>query len=420
MRKDERESAGDAAYLYSSAGTSALGIILVVDPISSLSARRKTESLPEPNELLIQGCGKVQLTPIHGRFSMRSNMGTSPAYVKPVKILSETIAPPMDGVLVNLHYFEGGNYKKMTVKNMRPTYFDQVVVSSVSETLPTYSYPLAPFNSVRSLARNSFYVCKQWRASIDKSVLSANPVLDMRHFGPNNIAHLLIDIIPYYLYARDVVGPEIRVLLPPVGEPFSSLLNLFHVSSVWEDCRVTGEIIKISGTRGLAVHDLFRMFECHGINFAPDVYADVDVCSGPRFERIFLARRAPRNLGNQMEIENITNKYDYKTIFMEDYSIQEQLSIGGHAKHVIAIHGAAMSFLLMNKRVESLIEIFPSNVYDQLFPTCLGRRVIRYEQIIPEFDPRVGHSGWEAISYFKSRSFSVNAPLLDKLLSEIH
>jgi len=347
-------------------------------------------------------------------------MGTSPAYVKPVKILSETIAPPMDGISVSLHYFEGGNYKKMTVKNMRPTYFDQVVVSSVSETLPAYTYPLAPFKSMRNLARNSFYISKQLGASIGKPVMFPNPVLDMRCFEPNNIAHLLINIIPYYLFARDVVGPEIRTLLHPVGEPFSTLLKLFHVSSVWEDRRVTGEIIKISGTRGLAAHDLFRMFECHGIDFAPDVYANVDVCSGTRFERIFLARRAPRNLENQVEIEAITNKYDYKTIFMEDYPIREQLSIGAQARHVIAIHGAAMSFLLMNKRIESVIEIFPSNVYHQLFPVCLGRRVIRYEQIIPEFDPSVGHSGWDAIFHFKSQNFSVNAPLLDKLLSEIH
>jgi hypothetical protein len=308
----------------------------------------------------------------------------------------------------------------MIVKNMRPTYFDKVVVSIVSETLPAYTYPLVPFNSVRNLARNSVYACKQLGASTGKSVPYSKPLLDMRRLGPNNIAHVLIHIIPYYTLARDVVGPEIKALLPPVGEPFSSLLKLFQVSSVWEDRRVTGEIIKIRGTRGLSLHDLLSTFDCNGINFAPDVYANVDVCSGPRFERIFLARRAPRNLGNQMEIESITNKYDYKTIFMEDYSIQEQLSIGAQAKHVIAIHGSAMSFLLMNKRVESLIEIFPSNVYHQFFPICLGRRVIRYEQIIPEFDPSVAHSGWEAISYFKSRNFSMNAPLLDKLLSEIH
>jgi len=347
-------------------------------------------------------------------------MSIPPAYVKPVKILSETIAPPMDAKSVSLHYFEGGSYKKMTVKNMRPTYFDQVVVSSVFDTLPAHIYPLAPFNSARNLARNSLYACRQLGASMGKPIVFSNPVLDMRFIGPNNIAHLLIEIIPYYMLARDVVGPEIRILLHSVGEPFSSLLKLFHVSSVWEDRRVTGEIIKISGTRGLAVHDLVRTFECNGISFAPDVYANIDVGLGPRFERVFLARRAPRNLENQMEIEDITKKYGYKTIFMEDYSIQEQIGIGAQAKHVVAIHGAAMSFLLMSKRIGSLIEIFPSNVYHQLFPISLGQRVIRYEQIIPDFDPKIGHRGWEAISYFKSRKFSLNAPLLNKLLSEIH
>jgi len=347
-------------------------------------------------------------------------MAIKPPYAKPVKILSEAIAPPMDSISVTLHYFEAGTYKKKTVKNMRPTYFDEIVISSVFETLPAYSYPFAPFNSARNFARNGLYAYKQLGASIGKPVVLSNPVLDMRFLGPNNIAHLLIEIIPYYMIAREAVGPEIRMLLHSVGEPFSSLLKRFHVSCIWEDRRVTGEIVKISGTRGLAVHDLLRTFECSGISFAPDVYANIDVGTGPRFERVFLARRAPRNLENQMEIESITNKYGYTTIFMEDYSVQEQIGIGAQARHVVAIHGAAMSFLLMNKSIDSLIEVFPPNVYHQLFPVSLGHRVIRYEQIISDFDPKIAHCGWEAISYFKSRKFSLNGPLLNKVLSEIH
>jgi len=347
-------------------------------------------------------------------------MGKPLAYVTPVTILSETTAPPVDSIPVTVHYFENGNYKKITVENMRPIRFDRIVVSSVSEPLSAYTYSLAPFNSLRNLARNSFYMCKQLPAWMGKSVQFANPILDMRYFGPSNIAHLLIDIIPYYLFAKDVVGPELKALLQPVGEPFSSLLKLFQVSSVWEDSRVNGDIIKISGTRGLAVHNLFSVFECNGINFAPNVYAHLDFGSGIRFERIFLARRPPRSLENQTEVEDITTKYGYKTIFMDDYSLQEQLSIGAHARRVIAIHGAAISFLLMNKKIESLIEIFPSNVYHQLFPICLGRRVIRYEQVIPEFDPSVGHRGWGAILAYKNLSFSINASFLDQLLSEIH
>ena len=183
---------------------------------------------------------------------------------------------------------------------------------------------------------------------------------------------------------------------------------------------MSGDIIKIRGTRGLSVYDLFGIDDCHGINFMPDTYTEMDFPSSLTFDRIFMARRAPRDLENQLEMERITERYGYKTVFLEDYSIRDQLGIGAQAKHVIAVHGAAMSFLLMSKRIDSLIEILPPNVYHDVFPICLSPRVVRYEQIIPNFDERVAHSGWEAISYFKNRRFSVSVKLVECLLSEIH
>jgi hypothetical protein len=179
-------------------------------------------------------------------------------------------------------------------------------------------------------------------------------------------------------------------------------------------------MIKISGTRGLAVYDLFRTFDVNGLHFAPNVYAKTDFASGPGFDRVFLARRPPRSLENQADIESVTNKYGYRTIFMEDYLVRDQLSLAAQAKHVVAVHGAAMSLLLMNKGLESVIEILPPNVYHQLYPVILGRRVRRYDQIMPEHDPRVAHCGWEAILYFKNGTFSVDAALLENLLSGIH
>ena len=120
------------------------------------------------------------------------------------------------------------------------------------------------------------------------------------------------------------------------------------------------------------------------------------------------------------EVEALAAGYGYKTIYPEDYTIAEQLGIGAHAKHVIAVHGAAISLLLMNKKVDSVIELFPPNVHHELFPAALGEKVVRYEQIVPDFDPRIAHNGWQAILPFKSRNFSVNVTLLGRLLSEIH
>jgi hypothetical protein len=105
---------------------------------------------------------------------------------------------------------------------------------------------------------------------------------------------------------------------------------------------------------------------------------------------------------------------------MEDYSLSEQLSIGAQAKHVVAIHGAAMSFLIMSSRIDSIIEFLPSNNYAAWFPVTLGSRVQHYEQIIPIFDRIVQHIGWPEIVRFKGLPFAVDTSLLAKLLSNIH
>jgi hypothetical protein len=344
----------------------------------------------------------------------------SPACIKPVTILSEVSAPPMIGTPVGLHYFEAGNYKHVVVNTMRPTYFEKVVVAKVFECLPPFEYPSARFNSVRNLARSCFYACKQAAASLSRPVDFSKPVLDMRTVEPNNIAHLLTNVIPYYLIALNSVGSDLQILMRPVQRPFANVLNVFNIYPIFEDRRVNGEIVKIRGTRGLSSHDLLGTVDCDGIHFAPDIYSKLEFPSALRIERIFLARRGPRSFNNQAEIEKITSKYGYQTIFMEDYPIREQLGLAAQAKHVIAAHGAAMSLLLLNKGMESIIEIFPSNVHHQLFPLCLSQRVKRYEQIVPDFDQQVVHSGWAAISYFKNQTSTVNASLLEQLLSEIH
>jgi hypothetical protein len=343
-----------------------------------------------------------------------------PKFIKPVKVLSEKNAPPMDGTRMHVNYFESGSFKRISVNVIRPTHFEKVVVSSVFETAPALKYSDVPLNSLRNAARMGIYTFKRIRQSMRRSIAFSMPMLDMRSLEPNNMAHLLLEGIPYCLYAKRTVGSELRILMKPMRAQFSNLLAAFDIHPVQENRKVTGSFIKIRGTRGLSVFDLFGTFDCYGVNFIPDTYSEMDFRSPLRIEKIFLARRPPRDLANQAEIEKVVEKFGYKTTYMEDHSIAEQLSIGAQAKHVIAVHGAAMSFLIVNKRIDSVIELLPPNVYHEIYPVCLGPRVARYEQIIPDFDPGVAHSGWDAISYFKNRIFSVSANLLDRILSEIH
>jgi Glycosyltransferase 61 len=343
-----------------------------------------------------------------------------PGFVKPVRVYSQIPAPTMSGTKVHLSYLEAGKEQSFDVDLVRPIHFEKIVVASVYETLPAFPGPPVPLSSIRNFALKSYKKAKTIGLSLRPSVSLDMPILDRRSEDPNNMAHLLMDVIPYFLFAQRIVGADARLLLRKTAAPFSQLLQAFDIHPIHENRRITANFIKIRGTRGLALHDLPGIFDCNAVNFIPDAYSGFNFESDMRFDKIFMARRAPRGLINQAETEILLEKFGYKTVYFEDYSIREQLSIGAQAKHVVAIHGAAMSFLIMNKSIDSVIELFPPHVYHQLFPVCLSPHVGYYAQLLPEFDPRVAHSGWGSILYFKNRSFHVNTNVLEKLLSELH
>lgn len=347
--------------------------------------------------------------------TLRNNINVSPHV-----IYLEATAPLMQSSSVEVHYFECGQYKQISVKTMRPTHFDTLVVSSTYGVLPRAKFSFVSATSIRNLCRNLFFLFRQFIALVTGAVIQPTPVLDMRDLEPNNIAHLLVDVIPYYHLARRARGCAITAVFRSVKEPFRSWLKYFDVSFVCEDRSIKAEIVKIFGTRGLSAHELLKTFDCNGIQFVPTTYSEMTCTSGIVCDRIFLARRPPRSLDNQAEVEALMRRYGYLTVFMEDYSYDDQIGIAAHAKNVVALHGAAISLLLLNSRIDSVIEIFPPNVYTQMFPACLGDRVLIYEQIVCGYDHSVAHSGWAAISSFKNRAFAVDLTLLSNLLARIH
>jgi hypothetical protein len=351
---------------------------------------------------------------------MPSKKGT--AAQDPVRIILEVPAPPVTTVPVAVHFAESGVQKTITVEMRLPTYFDGIVVSVVRNVLPSIPLPQIVPNSLQNAARLGYHIVRRVEASIRAPVVTQKPVFDTRIWEPNNMAHLLLDVIPYSLYARSIAGPEVRILFRKLGKRFCELLDIFGLVPMFEHRRVAADVVKISGTRGLAVYDfdLRNTFDCPGVCLFPHIYSDWDFSSSTKFDRVFLARRGARSVINHAEVEATVAKFGYRTVFMEDYSLADQLSIGAQAKHVVAIHGAAMSFLIMSKRIDSVVELLPTNNYAAGFPVSLGSRVGHYDQIIPSFDRLVQHVGWPAIARFKELPFLVNTSLLETLLAKIH
>ncbi len=90
-------------------------------------------------------------------------------------------------------------------------------------------------------------------------------------------------------------------------------------------------------------------------------------------ERIYISRSDPkkntaRRVSNEIELVAMLAKYGFKTVYMEDFSFLEQLSISSFAKYVIAPHGAGITNVMFIKEGGCLLEM----VNHQWGKTCFA------------------------------------------------
>lgn len=83
-----------------------------------------------------------------------------------------------------------------------------------------------------------------------------------------------------------------------------------------------------------------------------------------KIDRVFLARKegAARTY-NQKDVANmLVNKFNFETIYLEDYSIEEQACIFNNAKYIVGPSGAAWTNVLFCNPSVTLISWLPTNL----------------------------------------------------------
>jgi hypothetical protein len=332
-----------------------------------------------------------------------------------VSIISTVDCPPIEPKMIQV-LFPGASAEALrTMRVQRPTYFDQLCTVIVEG--PSSQNRQMRRDVLRRLYQHALYMDTKYGSPLRFD----RPIFDTRaiNLTPNNVAHLLFDIIPSCLHARHCLGSEVSFVFEKLGMSFRELLSIFGIDPIVTHKRVLGPIVHIRGTRGLAVYDLQDTFDCQAILFFPNTYHQYEFNPTVQYDKVFFSRRDARALENHYDVERLLTAQGYTTVYMEDFSILDQISIAAHTRHVVSIHGAAMAFLVFNRKVDSLIELSPPHVYHALFPVALGPRVRKYILIIQEFDERIIHNGWNVIVQFKNRPFKANLGLLERALAEV-
>jgi glycosyl transferase family 61 len=348
---------------------------------------------------------------------MRGSVQDADTFRSKVLKISSVDCPPIEQSMVQVLYPRDGVEILRTIIVQRPTYFDQLCTVIVEGTSTTATWPLPPVRSTRDLLRRLYRYAIGMNQKYGLPLRFDKPIFDTRAAEPNNVWHLLFEIIPWCLHAQHCIGPDVSFAFRKLGKPFRELLSVFAIDPIVTDKRIVGPIVQIRGTRGLAGFDLRRAFDCTAISFLPNIYCQYDFKTTVTYDKVFIARRGARSLTNHSDVERLLTAHGYTTVYMEDFSIIDQVSIGAHARHVVAIHGAGMAFLVLNRSVESIIELFPPHVYHA--PVGWAAQVRKYILVIQEFDERIVHNGWHAVSYFKDRPFAANLRLLERALAEV-
>jgi capsular polysaccharide biosynthesis protein len=84
------------------------------------------------------------------------------------------------------------------------------------------------------------------------------------------------------------------------------------------------------------------------------------------YERVFLARReGSARSYNQNAVERLLlNSYNFTSIYLEDYEIQDQVKIFRNAKAIVGQSGAAWTNILFCAADAFLVSWLPSNIKD--------------------------------------------------------
>ncbi len=311
-----------------------------------------------------------------------------------------------------------GGMQRRSLRVSRLTEFEEAVVSVVQEVSQPPAVKLDGLGSVRENARLGVQFARSAFHRMRAPLRASVPLLDVRGFEPNNISHLLMDIVPVCLFAREALGSEMLCVFQKLHPPFRALLEALGVNVLLSRRRLEGDIVHVRGVRGLCVYDLLEVFDCPSITFLPHVYDGLHFLSPIRAEKIFIARRGERSLLNHADVERMLSARGYETVYMEDYSAAQKLGLAAQARQVVALHGAGMAPLIMSKGLRSLVELLPPNYFDKYYPICLAGRVDRHVMALQSYDERIQHLGWPTISAYKAAPFAMDLGLLEAALDE--
>ena len=96
---------------------------------------------------------------------------------------------------------------------------------------------------------------------------------------------------------------------------------------------------------------------------------------------LFILRRGTREITNIDFVKKELNNY-IKYVYLEDYSIKEQIQMYANADIVIGVHGAGLAWCVFMKKGSKLVEMYPGNSNTDNYIRWCNIAYVNYKRLI--------------------------------------
>ncbi|MBZ9779434.1 glycosyltransferase family 61 protein [Psychroflexus sp. CAK8W] len=233
---------------------------------------------------------------------------------------------------------------------------------------------------------------------------------------------------------------------------FDGLIQLYYVKALNESCIILipeGTSLKIKNLllnfkeefdfkfiddRFLYLKNVYKFKHVSWAKHAPLITPDIANFFKKRilnqnykiktYEKIFIGRRntTNRKIKNDEEIISVFENFNFKVIYLEDFSIPEQAYLFNNANYIAGLHGAGFTNLIFCEPNTKIIEL--QNLVNVTTYFMISHQLnLNYYYILPnEFDfDKIKHPYIESRSFFqqKLKDTSYNINEINILLKEI-
>jgi hypothetical protein len=102
--------------------------------------------------------------------------------------------------------------------------------------------------------------------------------------------------------------------------------------------------------------------------------------------KIFIGRKnaGKRLLLNEEEVVLALQKINFKSIYLEDLSVKDQIKLFFNAHEIVGVHGAGLTNLLFSQAGSLVLELFPVNYVNQCYWTIASHNHLEYGYLLGE------------------------------------